>query len=61
MLSASESLFGFMGWLTSRVTASTFSSHHDAGEAADLVKVFCEANNLPEPRDGWAEELKRPV
>ena len=33
-LSASEALFGFIGWLTSRNEPITMSSTHDAGEPA---------------------------
>lgn len=52
-ISASEALYGFMGWLTSRDEAVTFSGHHNAAVAADLVALFCEVNDLPEPRRDW--------
>ena len=60
-MNASEALFGFMGWLTTRdeVTPS-FSSHHDASEAAHLVDTFCRENNLNPPRDGWENNLIHP-
>jgi len=60
-LSASEALFGFMGWLTSLETPVTFSSHHEAGTAAQLVDEFCKANNLAEPRDFWHLNLHHPT
>lgn len=60
-LSASEALYGFMGWLTSREKEITISSTHDAAEPADLVSAFCEINNLREPRSGWANLLIHPT
>lgn len=59
-ISASEALFGFVGWLTSRDQAVTFSGHHNAGVAADLVALFCEVNDLAEPRDHWEKNLVHP-
>lgn len=59
-ISSSEALFGFMGWLTTRDEAVTFSGHHEAGKAADLVALFCKVNDLPEPREGWDKNLISP-
>jgi len=59
-ISASEALFGFMGWLTTRDKAVTFSGHHNAGVAAELVASFCEVNNLAEPRREWDKHLVHP-
>ena len=59
-LTASEALFGFAGWLTTRDEAVTASSKHDAGIWASLVSQFCEVNNLDTPRDGWDENLTHP-
>lgn len=52
---ASEALYAFMGWLTTRKQIAVFSSNHDAALAAELVKEFCDANKLPEPRDNWTD------
>lgn len=60
-MSASEALFGFMGWLTSLEIPVTFSSHHYAGTAAELVGEFCKANNLTEPSDRWYENFVYPT
>lgn len=60
MLTASEALYGFMGWLTSRKEVVTFSGSHEASTADKLVGRFCAANNLPSPRDDWLKELVRP-
>jgi len=59
-LSASEALFGFMGWLTTRPDVSIFSSSHNAAPAANLIKDFCRVNNLSEPEENWDRRLQRP-
>lgn len=59
-MSASEALFGFVGWLTTRETSVTFSQKHDASIAAELVNEFCKANHLAEPNDGWEKKLVHP-
>ncbi len=59
-LLASEALFGFMGWLTSRKQSETFSSNHDAARAVDLVSEFMNVNNLAEPRDDWTKNFTMP-
>lgn len=60
-MTASEALYGFMGWLTSREEVTpNFSSRHDASEAAVLVDVFCKENNLDDPRAGWTSNLTHP-
>lgn len=60
-MTASEALFGFAAWLTTRPTVTTLSSGHDATVAADLVAHFCEVNNLAEPRDDWTDRLTHPA
>lgn len=51
---ATEALFLFMGWLTTREqVAGPFSSHHDAGEARDLVAEYYKGQGWTEPREGW--------
>lgn len=59
-LTASEALFGFAGWLTSRQEVVTFSRTHDAAKAADLVAEFMKENKLPYPRDHWVRNLVHP-
>lgn len=56
-LSASEALFGFVGWLTTRPEETIMSGHHDAGKPADRIGEFMKANQLSEPRDGWQHKL----
>jgi hypothetical protein len=52
-LSASEALYGFCGWLTSRREVTCMSERHDAACIAELIKRFCEVNRLSEPRTAW--------
>lgn len=60
ILSASEALFGFAGWLTSRSKRTVMSGKDDAAVIADLVGEFCNVNKLPEPRQGWDKLLIHP-
>ena len=60
-LSASEALFGFVGWLTSRDEPVTASSEHDAAVWADLVGEYVKSNGLSEPRPEWHLLLTQPV
>ena len=50
---AQETLFAFMGWLTSRSPRVAFSASDDAAPAVDLIKAFSERHELPAVRDGW--------
>jgi hypothetical protein len=50
---ASEALYGFMGWLTSRKERVTLSHTDECGHIADLINQFCNAQGLREPRDDW--------
>ena len=60
-MTASEALYGFMGWLTSREAVTPeLSAKHNAAIAAELVDEFCKANELRDPRDGWEKTLKHP-
>ena len=60
LLSSSEALYGFCGWLTSREEKVVMSKKHNCAGIADLINEFCTENSLPEPRDGWHEKLKHP-
>jgi len=60
-MSASEALFGFMGWLTSRQEVTPeLSAKHDASIAAQLIEQFCNENKLTPTRDGWENNLIHP-
>lgn len=54
-LTGSEAIYGFCGWLTCREKETVMSSHHDSAPIADLIKEFCEVNNLPDPRENWTD------
>ena len=59
-LTPSEALYGFAGWVTSRKEIVSAGSTEDASIWAYLVKEFCKANDLPEPRERWSDLLKHP-
>ena len=59
-MTASEALFGFAAWLTTREEVTTFSSKHDAAPAADLVGEFVKVNGLAEPQEDWTDRLTHP-
>lgn len=60
-LSASEALFGFIGWITTRKEKVIASASDEAGVWAGLVSEFCHANALHKPREGWGENLTQPI
>jgi hypothetical protein len=59
VLSASEALYAFGGWLTVRDEPLTMSARHDAAPMAERVKEFCEAYDLAAPRDGWDQKVRK--
>lgn len=60
-LTATEALYGFAGWLTSRDQSVTLSAHHSASSAAELVAEFVKANGLGDvSREDWHKFLKHP-
>ena len=60
-LSASEAVYGFAAWLTCKEKPVVFGSSHDCACIADLVKEFCDANSLADPRDAfWPTNLIYP-
>ena len=59
-LTASEALFGFVGWLTTRDEKTVISSTDDCAPIVELIKQFYDANDLDDPRDGWENNLIHP-
>jgi hypothetical protein len=59
-LTASEAIFGFCGWLTTRAEKTLMSGVDDASPVVELIERFCDKNNLKEPREDWANNLKYP-
>ena len=58
---ASEAVFGFAAWLTTRKKPVLLGAEHDAAPAAELADQWCRANNLPEPREGaYPENITHP-
>lgn len=51
-VSASEAIYGFMGWLTTRKEVITLSKRHDCYEAVMLVVEFCRVQGFEKPREG---------
>ncbi|MDY6833797.1 MAG: hypothetical protein SVY53_03235 [Chloroflexota bacterium] len=59
-LSASEALVGFCGWLTTREENTIMSAADDCAPIVELIKEFCEVNQLADPRDDWHKHLIHP-
>ena len=57
-LTASEALFGFIGWVSSQDTPVTISSKSNLRPIVDLVVQFCKAQGLEELQDGWFKKIK---
>lgn len=57
---ASEALYGFAGWLTSRSEPVALSANHECGGLPPLIDEFCKQNKLENPRDGWHLNLIHP-
>ena len=59
-LNASEALYAFGAWLTTRDESITMSGHDDAAPVAEAIALFCEENNLADPRPGWEHNISFP-
>lgn len=59
-LIASEALFAFAGWLTSRKERTIMSSHDNAAIVAELVGEFIKRNNLTPPSEDFADKIVPP-
>jgi hypothetical protein len=59
-LTASEALYGFCAWLTTRDEKTIMSASDDAAPIPVLIKQFCETNRLEEPKNGWHNNLIHP-
>ena len=60
-LSASEAVYGFAAWLTTRKEAVVLGRKHNSALIASLVAKFCETNGLSKTREGWEKNLLHPV
>ena len=60
-ITASEAVYGFAAWLTTRDEPVTFGSSHDSAGPAELVKQYTEHNGMEPPRDGiWPDNVSMP-
>ena len=59
-ISASEAIFGFAAWLTTRQEKTIMSSKDDAAPIVELINTFCKINKLSPPCDGYEENLTHP-
>jgi len=60
-LSASEALYGFCGWLTTREEKTTMSEKDNAAPIAERIKEFCKHNGLSDPRPNWQKSFEHPL
>ena len=59
-LTASEAIFGFCGWLTTRSEITRMGSSENCAGIPDLITQFLWENDLDLPRDGWENNLIHP-
>ena len=59
-LNASEAVFGFCGWITSRKQRICASAKDDTAPWAGLAEEFCKVNKLANPRKNWNKNLIHP-
>jgi hypothetical protein len=59
-LTASEAVYGFCAWLTTRRKTTTMSDTDDAAPIVELIRKFCDTNGLEEPRGDWHKKLIHP-
>ncbi len=52
-MTASEALYGFGAWLTTRDESVTFGANNDCAPMADLIGRFCKANKLAETTEAY--------
>jgi len=57
--SASEALFAFCGWLTSRDESLTMGASHNAVPTVDAIDAFMLKYKLDDVRDGWDDLIVR--
>ena len=60
-ITASEAVYGFAAWLTTRPGTLRVGSRHNAATMACLVTRWLETNRLPEPREAsYPKNIKQP-
>ena len=59
-LNPAEAVYGFAAWLTTRPERTVMSAADDSAPIAELVKQFCEVNNLGPVSESWPKNLIHP-
>lgn len=59
-LTATDALFGFSGWLTSREEVISMGSSEDCAPVIEVISAFLDANNLPYPSDNYPDNFVCP-
>lgn len=59
-MTASEALYMFCGWLTTKKEPTIMSSTNTCGEIAEKVEKFITYHNLSQPKNGWEKRIKHP-
>ena len=57
---ASEAIYAFAAWLTTRDESITISAKHDAGSVASLVDQFVKHNKWAEPGKNYPDNFSHP-
>jgi len=55
-----EAVTGFVSWLTTRKEPVTMGSNNDCAPVAELLKEYCEANDLGDVSAAWPDVFVMP-
>lgn len=59
-LSASEAIYGFVSWMTTRDEKLSIGADSDCAPFPSLIEEFCEANKLSPVGEDWPMNLIHP-
>lgn len=59
-MAATEALYGFGAWLTTRKEPVTFSEVHDSGKMVELIEEWRIANDLPQVGEQYPNNILFP-
>ncbi|MHA1702050.1 MAG: hypothetical protein ACTSWK_07270 [Promethearchaeota archaeon] len=59
-LTATEAIFAFCAWLTTRKETIKIGSNIHIGPVVDAINQFMETNNLPDPRGNYTDYFVMP-
>lgn len=59
-VTASEAVYGFSAWLTTREKAITIGALHESTTLIELAKKWIDENNLPEVTLNYPDNIKHP-